>query len=176
MAWMIRAWPHGVLAGDALLASKRYKDAFVAYRPLVPVTLLDAKEHNDALDHALQLAIQGDYRDAAGAAAAVPQPDDLTFLVAGAAYYAQGRTSDARAAWIAAVGRRTVPGGSSPYVGATTSSLYALDRLILAPQCVSEARHHENRSGRVVRFRSVFAEFVDRGAPFDRLRVTTRAM
>jgi hypothetical protein len=139
LAWMMRAWPRGVLPGDVLLVSKRFKDAFIAYRPLVPVTQLDAKEHNDALDHVLQLAIDGDYRDASAAATAVPQPDDLTYLVAGAVYYAQGRTSDARTAWIDAVGRRTVPGGSSPYVGASVSSLYALDRVILAPSCTGRS-------------------------------------
>jgi hypothetical protein len=137
LAWLIKAWPHGVFPGDVLLVSKRYKDAFVAYRPLVPVTQLDAKEHNDALDHVLQLAIEGDYLDASAAAAAVRQADDLTYLVAGAVYYAQGRTLDARTAWIAAVGRRTVPGGSSPFMGASISSLYALDNLILAPYCAS---------------------------------------
>lgn len=129
-------FPHGLYAGDELFLRKRYAEAFAAYLPLVDAQhVADDEIERRTLITLIGNASHGRYPGDLHHTLIDSGASDLASLVLGEIAYVQGRRSSARALWLSGVGAHNVPGGSSPYVGASISILVLLDRSILLDSC-----------------------------------------
>jgi hypothetical protein len=138
LAWLRARFPHGILPGDEAFVQRRYSEAFTAYRALASATRLDEPVENARLEHVATLAAKGSYATAIVALGSVQDSDDLTALISGGIYFAAGKERDAESTWVSGVGAHIVPGGSSPYVGASLSILFVLDGTVLAHTCAKK--------------------------------------
>jgi hypothetical protein len=138
LAWLRARFPHGIFPGDDAFVHRRYADAFTAWRALIDATRLDEAAENERLRHVATLAGSGAYRAAIEASRQLQAADDLTDLITGGLFFASGNSGGAEGTWIAGVGAHSVPGGSSPYVGASLSILFVLDGTLLAHACATK--------------------------------------
>lgn len=138
LAWLRTRFPHGIFPGDDAFVHRRYADAFTAWRALIGATRLDEAAENERLQRVATLAANGAYRAAIDASRQLQDSDDLTALITGGLFLASGNRAGAEGTWISGVGAHNVPGGSSPYVGASLSILFVLDGTLLAHTCAKK--------------------------------------